>query len=324
MRNYFVCALLLSQISCGEVLKRYRGEFASADVTTKEIKPESEEGGKIDDKGPTETPMTPSDSMDDEGKKDPTDPMDTEIPKDPGETQDPEIPKPWEPCPPKGEACRILPFGDSITWGMNGYKQGGYRVPLFKKAVSAGKSITFVGSMSTGPDKVGDLPFPKANEGHRGWAIEDIKAPNGTIRDGISKIVEESLGKNKPHIILLQIGTNDVIMNAEMKDAPERLSKLLDRIAKQSPEALIVVAQIVPNRHSAREERTKVYNAALPAIIEKKAKAGMHVVKVDMHSPIIANKNWKTELFSDDAHPKDAGFDIMANVWWSAIDNYLK
>src|SRR5947207_492514 len=71
--------------------------------------------------------------------------------------------EPASPCPSDGEPCRILPLGDSLTWGL-GY-EGGYRVALFQRASAAGKRITFVGSLQNGPPSVGGQPFPRHNQG---------------------------------------------------------------------------------------------------------------------------------------------------------------
>jgi hypothetical protein len=77
----------------------------------------------------------------------------------------------YHPCPTDGTACKIMPFGDSITDGYNADTPGGYRVELFRRAHSAGKNITFVGSGWNGPDTVDGAPFPHNHEGHSGWTI---------------------------------------------------------------------------------------------------------------------------------------------------------
>ena len=51
---------------------------------------------------------------------------------------------------------------------------GGYRVELFSKANAAGKKITFTGSLSNGPSMVDGVTFPKNNEGHSGWKIDQL------------------------------------------------------------------------------------------------------------------------------------------------------
>src|SRR3954468_23529667 len=65
---------------------------------------------------------------------------------------------------------RIMPLGDSITWGVGSARQSGYRAALYQRLTSAGLNVDFVGSMSrgTGPDR--------DNEGHKGWTIGRLAA----------------------------------------------------------------------------------------------------------------------------------------------------
>ena len=37
----------------------------------------------------------------------------------------------YNPCPSNGDPCKVLPLGDSITFGIN--YEGSYRVELFKR-----------------------------------------------------------------------------------------------------------------------------------------------------------------------------------------------
>ncbi len=127
----------------------------------------------------------------------------------------------YRPCPTDGTACKIMPFGDSITDGYNGDTPGGYRVELFRLAHAAGKNITFVGSGSNGPNTVGGVAFPHNHEGHSGWTI----APAGG-RSGISTLVSTVMPQYKPDIVLLMIGTNDAIDNYDMPNAPKRLARV--------------------------------------------------------------------------------------------------
>ena len=121
----------------------------------------------------------------------------------------------YAPCPTNGDPCKILPLGDSITWGIQ--YDGAYRVELFTKAVAAGQNITFTGSLSNGPTTVSGKPFPQKNEGHSGWTIDQdaslIPSPAlSTASGGI------------PHIILLHIGTNDIYAASGQSTMPDRLA----------------------------------------------------------------------------------------------------
>src|SRR5690242_3639035 len=49
----------------------------------------------------------------------------------------------YQPC--RSNPCKILPLGDSITFGVDDEPNGGYRGPLFADIVAAGQKITFTG-----------------------------------------------------------------------------------------------------------------------------------------------------------------------------------
>ena len=228
----------------------------------------------------------------------------------------------YHPCPTDGTACKIMPFGDSITDGYNADTPGGYRVELFRLAHSAGKNITFVGSGYNGPDTVDGAPFPHNHEGHSGWTI----APEGS-RSGISTLVSTVMPKYTPDIVLLMIGTNDAIDNYDMANAPTRLTALIDSIYAQLPNILIVVAEPIPSRGDASKgddtalsDRIKAYNGTLPAVVKAQTDAGKHMLLVDMFTPFNPTK---TSLLEDQWHPNLAGYVLLGTQWYSALQSLL-
>ncbi|WP_438021106.1 SGNH/GDSL hydrolase family protein [Sorangium sp. So ce315] len=211
----------------------------------------------------------------------------------------------FTPCPTNGEPCRILPIGDSITDGVGVTGGGGYRIELFKKARAAGQKITFVGSLVNGPTMVDGAAFPRNHEGHSGWRINQIAG-----------LVPTPAFDADPHIVLLMAGTNDVIQNDNLATAPQRLGALLDKVFVAAPDALVVVARLIPVTFS--DAAVVTYNNALGPIVEARASAGKHVVLVDMHTGFPASE------LPDGVHPNAAGFARMANVWYTAIGDLLR
>ena len=224
---------------------------------------------------------------------------------------------PYNPCPSTG-ACAILPLGDSITAGTGSSDGGGYRVELFKQAVANSQSITFVGTLSSGPATVSGKPFPKSHEGHSGFVIDTIPQ-----RQGISSVTDAAIAKSIPHIVLLMIGTNDIPWNYDLANEPTRLGNLIDQITVDAPKALVVVAQIGPSNDDARTALIKAYNDGIPAVVQARVAAGKHVAMVDMFTPFVSNPNYKTALLSDEVHPNPAGYVILGQVWYAAIQSFL-
>ena len=239
----------------------------------------------------------------------------------------------YHPCPTNGTACKIMPFGDSITDGYNGDTPGGYRVELFRLSHAAGKNLTFVGSATSwnAPATVDGASFPSRHEGHSGWTIY----PEGG-RKGISECLQanaDCLSSNSvmkeytPDIVLLMIGTNDAIDNYDMTNAPTRLGNLIDVIYTQLPNVLIVVAEPIPSRGDASKgddtsltSRIKNYDDAIPAVVKARADAGKHILVVDMFTPFNPNK---VSLLEDQYHPNLQGYVLLGTEWYSVLQPLL-
>lgn len=173
---------------------------------------------------------------------------------------------------------------------------------LFHKAHADGKNITFVGGSMNGPAMVDGVTFPKAHEGHSGWTISQI--------DGI--VPSPALNPD-PHIILLHIGTNDMVQGAN--GAPDRLKTLIGQIVADLPDSLLVVSNIIPL--SSGGSAVNTFNAAVPGVVKSFADTGKHILFVDQF------KGFPTSELGDGVHPNQAGYARMAGVWYEAIKGYL-
>jgi GDSL-like lipase/acylhydrolase family protein len=231
------------------------------------------------------------------------------------------VPTALAPCPTDGTACKIMPLGDSITDGVGSNpgaapndfgSNGGYRVELFRQAVSDGHNITFVGTRPpNGPMTVAGQPFPRNHEGLSGDSIQ-----------GTGNRARTAIPATAPNIILLHIGTNN--LNAGLpQGVPGQLATLVDQITEQAPDALLVVAQLVPTEDAGRTQSTQAYNATIPALVQDRAAKGKHVVMVDMFTPFSSNPGGANALFHDVLHPNVAGYVVMAQTWYDAIESVL-
>ncbi|ONI91554.1 GDSL family lipase [Saccharothrix sp. ALI-22-I] len=191
---------------------------------------------------------------------------------------------------------RVMPLGDSITDGFN--VPGGYRVGLWQRLGSGNYRVDFVGSQFNGPASLGDHD----HQGHSGWRIDQIDAN-----------VVTWLRNTTPRTVLLHIGTNDVIQNRDLANAPARLSALVDRITATVPNADVFVATITPLSDSAQQSAVRTYNAAIPGMVQSKVNAGKRVRLVDMHAALT------TADLADGIHPTATGYDKMAARWYSAL-----
>jgi lysophospholipase L1-like esterase len=219
----------------------------------------------------------------------------------------------FNPCPTNGDACKILPLGDSITHGVQSSDSAGYRSQLFKLVVAASQKVTFVGSQSSGPSQVSGQTFPKKHEGHDGWTVDPGYSEYGS--GGISSLVPSPAFSDMPGIVLLMIGTNDITSTSSPGTTADRLDGLLDKIVKAAPDALLVVAKLTPVSWNSADLDN--YNAKIPSLVQARAAKGQHIVSVDM------SKMPKSSLAGDGVHPNDQGYSYMADVWYAAIKDVL-
>ena len=224
----------------------------------------------------------------------------------------------YQPC--QSNPCKILPLGDSITFGVGDEPNGGYRGPLFATAVAAGQKITFTGSLQNGPTMVSGQTFSRRNEGHNGWGIARVTPFSGNSA-GIATVIPSpafaSGSGGTPEIILLHIGTNDAT-NFTAAQMQSDLRTLLDKIFAGAPNALVVLARIIPIGYDVNNAVVRAYNQALPGIVQESAAAGKHIQLVDMNTGFGAGM-----FVSDNLHPNTNGYKLMAERWYAAIGPLL-
>jgi len=208
------------------------------------------------------------------------------------------------PC--KASPCVILPLGDSITHGFGSSDDGGYRSPLFKLIVAANQNATFIGSLSNGPTTVSGKNFPRTHEGHDGYTVNQITG----------FVPPKKAFPMTPHIVLLHIGTNDMTMNMDPTSVANQLDTLISNIVQAAPDALVVVAKIVPLGYSNANYTS--YVAKIPDVVKAHASKNQNVVMVDMNT--LPSSDIKG---SGDVHPTDKGYADMANLWYGVIKGYL-
>ncbi|KAH8590094.1 SGNH hydrolase-type esterase domain-containing protein [Bisporella sp. PMI_857] len=193
---------------------------------------------------------------------------------------------------------RIMPLGASITNGAGSKSGNGYRRVLWQQLNRAGKNniIQYIGSQKSGN------MIRKQNEGHPGFFIANM-----------TTVSKESI-KDRPNVILIFVGTNDMTRPVDPKGAPERMGKLVDHLFKEAPDATILVAGITTSRKKEWADRIDQFAKDLVPVIDSRAKSGKHIALVDMSKLL----DTKTD-FHDDNHPNDSGFKKISNSWFKAI-----
>ena len=195
---------------------------------------------------------------------------------------------------------RILPMGDSITFGSGGTANlGGYRSKLYASLTTAGYNVDYIGSLTTNSSGIPD----QDHEGHGGWRIDqldtNVPAWFGSFAD--------------PDVILLHIGTNDFGQALDTPNAINRIDALILKMATLRPYAHIIVTNLM-ERDAARDTLIQAqFNPFIQARVDAHAAAGRRVTFLDMRSAVPLSD------MPDQLHPNQVGYDKMADAWVPAI-----
>lgn len=226
-------------------------------------------------------------------------------------------------APPSFPATlRIMPLGDSITYGNHG-TNAGYRGPLFSKLQPLVPGFQYVGTSTLFP---GSLPEDqRSHDGRPSYNIQDIHnnldgldstrflLHGGTARDpngGYWLTGGGGTGRLPmfPDVVLLMVGTNDLDL---LPGADGRLRMLLEKLLTLRPGSHVLVAKITPVTVHDGEE---TYNTLLETVVETMRGEGWKVRLVDLNTGFPTNG-----LNPDGVHPNDIGFDWMADQWQEAL-----
>ncbi|KAK5998824.1 hypothetical protein PT974_01207 [Cladobotryum mycophilum] len=211
--------------------------------------------------------------------------------------------KPGKPVKP-GTDLRILCVGDSITVGFLSERDGGdgtgYRLRL-REDLSKDK-VVFTGNVTT-----------------RGAMADNYFAAwNGKTIQYITDHIEPSL-KQRPNIILLHAGTNDMNPNPAISTeghdpvaATLRLGQLIDKIIQECPDAVILVAMIVGTCNAKQAPQTQTFQSLVPQVVAPRLAAGAHVLAVNLTT-------FPIRELQDCIHPTNNGYQMLGDYWYDFI-----
>ena|GEM_PF-6327584 len=233
-------------------------------------------------------------------------------------------------------ALKVMPFGDSITYGGSG-TNAGYRGYLYAQLARTLPKFQFEGASTTNPST---LPASPVNQRkHNGYA----SYPTLTISNNLDGFDNEAYARwgqesRNPHggywltgghgtgrspqypdIALFTIGTNDIAwgvnnFNPEIgvEEYPVNLRNLVDKIHTLRPDCHVIIGRITP--WPARSALVNDVNASVDAVFATLQGEGRNVSKADLFTDFPANG-----LSADGLHPSDIGYSFMAEKWLEAI-----
>jgi VCBS repeat-containing protein len=206
---------------------------------------------------------------------------------------------------------RIMPLGDSITRGSLGDSTPnsqivGYRQKLDLDLFDIGLDgdtdydIDLVGSLQSGHDLIINPPFDADHEGH-----------GGAYANEIAIYVAGYLAANPADIILLHIGTNDILLGDNpiwVRDEVEDILNAVDGVDTAIPVVLAKIVEADPGFSN-----TETLNNLLSQLVANRP--ADKLIVTDHYSAL----NYPADMSPDDIHPNPSGYQKMAGVWYNAL-----
>ncbi|KAH7131681.1 SGNH hydrolase-type esterase domain-containing protein [Dactylonectria estremocensis] len=199
-----------------------------------------------------------------------------------------------------GTKLRILCVGDSITAGLlsgeNGSNGNGYRLQL--RDDLSEDEVVFAGTVASGNMTDG---YYAAWNGRRIGAITDMVGPALTHR---------------PNIVLIHAGTNDMSVKIpgdhSADGAAERLGHLIDKVMAACPDAVILVAVLIPRCGDYTAASFPAFQSLIPKVVEQRRSGGGHVLAVDMST-------FPESELHDCLHPTSEGYRELGHSWYDFV-----
>jgi lysophospholipase L1-like esterase len=228
---------------------------------------------------------------------------------------------------PQIRSIKLMPFGDSITDGF--WLSGGYRTTLANELEANGYSqyVDFVGRKSGGDC------YDNEHEGYSGYSIDPIAEEDSISgqRAGLSSMVESSMQKFTPDVVLLQVGTNDILSLYDLDNAGERLKNLVDKTLDGLPEDGMLYLATIPYMDANdttyidpeyftveyMDECVDSYNEKVKALVEEEKADGKNIELADVNSVLT-----KDDLY-DGVHPSKDGYEKLGEFWYGVVSDYI-
>jgi lysophospholipase L1-like esterase len=203
--------------------------------------------------------------------------------------------------PPPPTIVRIMPLGDSITQANR--DRNSYRRPLWQGLVAEGFAVDFVGSLRD--NHLGPPPNPDFDldhEGHWGWTADEVLAE-----------IPGWAAAHRPDVVLLQLGTNDVLRGQSLPETLDELAGIVDALRVANPAVSVLLARLTPF-DGPENDRIARFNDLVPGLVARLDAPASRVLEVDQFTAIdpVADT-------VDGLHPNTAGEARIAERWLQAL-----
>jgi len=140
----------------------------------------------------------------------------------------------------------------------------------------------------------------------------DVEGWPGARIEQVAEKAELSI-PSKPNLVLLHVGTNDMLQNFNVSTAHLRLASLIDHLFDTIPGVTVICSTLLPNLNAAAQSNAQSFNAKIPGLVSTRQKAGKKILQADFST-------FSTSLMgADGTHPTSDGYAKMADVWYQKI-----
>ena len=244
---------------------------------------------------------------------------------------------------------KIMCMGDSITQGQK--NSGSYRKYLYHNLISKGYNIKMVGSKDQRIQKYYDkktneeILYQDDNCGYSAYTICEYKNRKGLLE----KLDEKKSLQLNPDIILLLIGTNNIMENFDFDTTLKDFVMLIDYIFDNMPQKAILFVATIPDMNPNNEnvynwfnkyresedgkikyddkevqknvsKNVQKYNEEITKLVNHFQSRKLNVRLENLNS-VLKNTD---KLLIDGVHPNEKGYEKMGQFWTEIIEKYLK
>jgi lysophospholipase L1-like esterase len=212
---------------------------------------------------------------------------------------------------PGAARVTVLPLGDSITRGdyEAASANGSWRYYLGQQLATGGYDVDFVGS-TTFPTYT-RFAFDQNHDGHGGYTTGMLLSYGET-----EPLKAWMAAYGPPDVVLLMIGTNDALLQVPLADRLANLRGIVAQLRAKSPNARILLAQIIPTADAGRNAlQIAPFNAALPTLAAQLSTEQSPVIVVDQYS----GYDGAADNVADGIHPARSGMQKIATRWYAAL-----
>ncbi|RPH92037.1 MAG: hypothetical protein EHM72_18010, partial [Calditrichaeota bacterium] len=208
----------------------------------------------------------------------------------------------------QAQRWRIMPVGNSLTAGkdgVTGVEGDGFRRFLYESLQSGGLDFTFVGGRGNSP-YVGHFQSGAKIE----WFL-----PGGSMD------IKTALDQYQPNIVLVHLGTNNLLSDiqgpyTQSNTSSYKLRQLINTISADGNVQYILLCKIVPrlDDNNLPMPQVKQYNKEIEAMFFAN-QVSAKTVLVDMYSSLQPIR----DVLPDKIHPTSTGYQKMADEYARVI-----